>query len=176
MKIIIGLGNPEKKYDKTRHNAGFEIINFLQKKFDFPRFKLNKKLQAEICQGQFQSQKIILAKPQTFINNSGRAVTLLKNFYKLKPSEIIIVRDDIDLEFGKIRIKQNSGSGGHQGINSIIEHLGTNEFKQVKIGLKNVLATKVDASKFVLANFSSTELKEFKKIKNEAMEYMKKIL
>lgn len=176
MKLIIGLGNPGKQYIKTRHNIGFGVVNSLQQGFDFPKFKLAKKLQAEISSGQIYDQKVILAQPQTFMNNSGIAIALLKQFYKIKPSDMIIVRDDIDLDFGQVRVKQASGSGGHNGINSIVEHLGTNEFTQIKIGIKNTSLEKIDPSKFVLANFTSSELKSLGQIKNEVLDVIKKEL
>lgn len=164
MKLIIGLGNPGKKYENTRHNIGFLIIDQLKNELATPDFKFNKKFQAEISEINLGKEKIILAKPQTFMNESGKSVKLIKNFYKIPIKNIFVIRDDIDMEFGKYREKQNSSSGGHNGINSIIENLGTQNFTQIKIGVKNNEIEKINPADFVLQKFKTEEKNQLKKL------------
>lgn len=164
MKLIIGLGNPGKNYVNTRHNIGWQIIDYLKEALDFPEFKLEKKFQSVTCSGIFKGKKIILAKPQTFMNGSGKTVGLLKNYYKIKSQDIIIVRDDLDLAFGKYRQKDKSGSGGHQGVNSILAYLKTNDFIQIKVGIRNEEFFKMNPADFVLKKFTSEERKKLKEL------------
>lgn len=164
MKLIVGLGNPGKKYENTRHNIGFLVIDQLKNKLNAPDWKLNKKFQAEISEINLGKEKIILAKLQTFMNESGRAIRLLKNFYKISIKNIFVIRDDIDMEFGKYREKQNSSSGGHNGINSIIESLGSQDFIQIKIGVRNKEIEKMESTDFVLQNFTNQEKEKLKEL------------
>lgn len=175
MKLVIGLGNPGKSYLKTRHNVGWRVIDQLQKDLDWPRFKLTKKFQSVITFGIFQNQKIMLAKPQTFMNNSGKAVVAIKNYYKINPKDIIVVRDDIDLVFGKYREKKNSSPGGHKGVDSIIDYLKTKNFVQVKIGVKNNLFAKMDPTDFVLQKFSREEKKRLKDLLPQFVDNVKRL-
>jgi len=183
MKLIIGLGNPGKQYQKTRHNSGrliayglwFTLLNF-QEKFGRARmansFKLMKKFKALIAEGKIGKEKIILALPETFMNNSGWTVKALAKFYKIKPPDIWVIYDDIDLPFGKIRIRQSGSAGGHKGVASIIKELGTGEFVRFRIGIQPIIKTKTDVilsasegsrdnnlklEKFVLEKFSKEE-------------------
>lgn len=176
MKLAVGLGNPGNSYNKTRHNIGWQVLDELQKDLDFSGFKLIKKFHSVISSGVFQGKKIILAKPQTFMNNSGRAVTAIKNYYEINPKDIIVIRDDIDLVFGKYREKQNSASGGHNGINSIIDYLKTKAFIQAKIGIKNYQLTKMDPADFVLKKFSSDEKKRLKELLPQFVNNVQKLL
>jgi len=161
MNLIIGLGNPGTKYKKTRHNIGFMVIDELfsiwQKEYGFEKFKMNKKLAAEISTGKLDNNKIILAKPQTFMNNSGQAVQLLKKYYKIEPKNIWVIHDDIDLPLGKLRIRKNGSAGGHNGIKSIVEHLGTQDFPRFRLGISPAGDKRGDASNFVLHKFSRKE-------------------
>ena len=159
MKIIIGLGNQEKKYESTRHNLGRLIIKSFQKKADFPEFKTNKKLQALIS----KKEEVVLALPETFMNASGQSVKLLAKNYKLKADNIIVIHDDFDLELGKIRISKNKGAGGHKGVQSIINELKTKDFIRFRIGIKPKRKPK-DLDKFVLKKFTGTEEKIIKKV------------
>ena len=148
--IIIGLGNPEKKYNDTPHNIGFEAIDKFAKENDFPDFSLSKKFRAQIS----EKENIILAKPETFMNNSGKCVSALANFYKEKV--LVIIHDDIDLELGKIRISKNRGSAGHKGVESIIKDLGTKDFTRIRIGIRpkqQIAATE----KYVLTKFKKQD-------------------
>jgi len=155
MKLIVGLGNPSKKYEKTRHNIGFILLDFLAKEYD-AKFKLDSSSKSEIAELMVDGEKLLLCKPQTFMNLSGQSVSYLVNYYKLTPSDILIVQDEIDLPFGKIKLSANSGSAGHKGIQSIIDQLGTRDFRRIRFGInqeKNTLPTEV----FVLKNFSKEE-------------------
>ena len=134
MKVVIGLGNPGKKYEKTRHNIGFIVVDSLRKKFNLTDER--EKFQALISEKNIDGEKVIFFKPQTFMNLSGNALIEIVNFYKLDPKkDIIVVYDDMSLDFGDIRIREKGSSGGHNGIKSIIKHIGTQEFKRIKIGI-----------------------------------------
>lgn len=153
MILIIGLGNPGAKYRNTPHNLGFETLDIIKKQGNFSFWNNKAKLKAKISQGRINDEKIILAKPQTFMNQSGEAVCQLKNFYKIQPKDIWLIHDDLDLDLGDIRIKNNSGAGGHKGVESIIDKLGTKDFIQLKIGI-GPKSEKIKAEKFVLQKFS----------------------
>ncbi|MDD5738566.1 MAG: aminoacyl-tRNA hydrolase [Candidatus Pacebacteria bacterium] len=175
MKIIVGLGNPGLKFRKTRHNIGFRFLDFLQKENNFPKFKLDKKSKAEISKGVISSQKVLLAKPQIFMNNSGFSVEALCSTFYVPCSTLIVVHDDFDLPFGEIKIAENSSSGGHRGVQSIIDNLKTQNFKRIRIGIRpssraglttglrpangNPVAANLKAEDFVLKKFSKAEEK-----------------
>ncbi len=174
MFLIIGLGNPGLKYKKTRHNAGFQAVDFLA---DKNKFKKNKKLKSEIAKIQTNNQEVILAKPQTFMNNSGQAVKSLVDYYKIKPENIIVIYDELDLPFGEIRMKDKGSSAGHNGIKSIIENLKTENFYRIRIGIANEYKEKMQADKFVLKKFSKNEQKELQnKIFPEVVNKINKLL
>src|SRR3989344_1089182 len=120
MILIIGLGNPEKRYNSTRHNAGFAALDAFQKKNDFPPFKFEKKFNAEVS----KKENVLLAKPQTFMNSSGESLQKIKDYYK-DIENIVIVHDDIDIVLGKVKASKNRGSAGHKGVESAIKVLGT---------------------------------------------------
>ena len=160
MKIIVGLGNPGEKYKNTRHNIGFEAIScFRKKQENFSDWKLNKKFNSKISEGKIKNEKIILAKPQTFMNNSGEAVIKITKYYKVSPEKLLVIYDDIDLPIGKIRIRKNGSSGGHLGLQSIINFLSSKNFTRLKIGVaqKTVNNKKRDASKIVLKKITKKE-------------------
>ena len=174
MKLIVGLGNPGKEYEKTRHNIGFIIVDAILNKYKFPTFKEEKKFKAEISSYEIENEKIILAKPTTFMNLSGLAVKEISKFYKIDKSNIFIIQDDKDMDFLKTRIKNvASGDGGHNGIKSIIQELGTKELNRFKIGIGNELLERMPTDKFVLGTFSKDELK---KIETQKEEIIKKII
>lgn len=134
MYIIAGLGNPGKKYEHTRHNAGFDVLDLLADRYGIAMKE--KKHQALCGKGVIEGEKVILAKPQTFMNNSGDSIAELLQFYKADPvTELVIVYDDISLEPGRIRIRKKGSAGGHNGIKSIIGRTGTQEFIRVKVGV-----------------------------------------
>jgi len=157
--IIAGLGNPGREYEKTRHNIGFMAVDFLAEKLNWGEFKEQKKFQAEILEATWQNKKIIVIKPQKFMNNSGESLAAVTNFYKIKSQNIIMVYDELDLPFGKIRIRPAGSSAGHNGIKSIIEKLGTDKFWRVRIGVGNDQKEKMEAADFVLGKFSREEKK-----------------
>jgi PTH1 family peptidyl-tRNA hydrolase len=152
------------------------MLDELIKALAISSFKTVKKFQCDLTQGKFNEEKIILAKPLTFMNESGKTVALLKNFYKIDLEDIIIIRDDLDLEFGKYREKQDSGSGGHNGINSIIEHIGSKGFIQIKVGIKNNLLTRTDPASFVLQKFTLLEKRQLKSQLPEFVARVKNLL
>jgi PTH1 family peptidyl-tRNA hydrolase len=167
MIIIVGLGNPGKKYQKTRHNVGFITINNLQLTIDtFSDWKFKKKFNAEISEGKIDSKKIILVKPRTFMNNSGMAVKLLTKFYAQDPKNLIIIHDDVDLILGKIKISKSHGSAGHKGVQSIIDELKTKSFIRFRIGIKPKVYTlnSKNLDKFVLKNFTKKEEEIIKQV------------
>ncbi|MCX6718142.1 MAG: aminoacyl-tRNA hydrolase [Candidatus Staskawiczbacteria bacterium] len=158
MIIIIGLGNPGKQYKNTRHNVGFMAVDSFAEKNNFPEFKLNKKFNSLVSEGIIEEEKILLAKPQTFMNNSGSAVkSLIRNSKFEIRNSIVVVHDDIDLPVGKIKIVQERGSAGHKGVESIIKSIGNNGLVRFRIGIAG--NKKTDAMKVVLKNFSAEEKK-----------------
>ena len=159
MKVVIGLGNPGKKYEKTRHNIGFIAIDNLRKKLNVNDEK--EKFQALVSEKNIDGEKVIFLKPQTFMNLSGNSVIEIVNFYKLDPKkDIIVIYDDMDLSFGDIRIREKGSSGGHNGIKSIISHIGE-EFIRIKCGIG---AKEKDAVEHVLGEFNQTEQKDLDEI------------
>lgn len=159
MKLIIGLGNPSKKYETTRHNAGaMAVAEFMRVNTPpFAKFKLNKKFNALVAKGELNEEEIILALPQTFMNNSGEAVKAIASYYKLEPEDIWVAYDDIDLPLGKIRISRNGSAAGHKGTQSIIDQLKSKNFVRFRLGIANSLKAKIATPKFVLQNFSKEE-------------------
>ena len=173
MKIIVGLGNPGSEYSKTRHNAGFMFLDRLiqDKKFETSSgsvaFSLDNKFKAEIAEVQVAGEKVIFAKPTTFMNLSGQAVAKILNFYKAESFDLIVVCDDLDLPLGTGRIRLSGSSGGHNGLESIIKELGVNDFTRLRLGISHHLPgdtvserpyEKPEAKKFVLEKFSPQEL------------------
>lgn len=163
MKMIVGLGNPGKKYEKTRHNAGFLFVDYLQNQLaeEFSNWKLYKRLEAEISEAKINRVEYSLIKPQTYMNESGRCVSKVAGLNGLKYFEdLIIVHDDIDLPLGKYKIQSNRGTAGHKGVSSIVEHMKTKEFVRIRIGIypENIDKKNLVTPKFVLQNFSKPEL------------------
>lgn len=166
--LIVGLGNPGAKYDRTRHNAGFRALDML-----------SKKLSCRVDKGKFQSltgqcshggMKLVLLKPQTYMNLSGDAVAQAARFYKLPPERIIVLYDDISLDPGRLRIRADGSAGGHNGIKSIIARLGTQEFPRVKIGVGAKPHPEYDLADWVLSTFSAQEEKALDPIWEKAAE------
>lgn len=189
-KLIAGLGNPGKKYEKTRHNLGFMVVDELAKKLKIDRttFVFNKKFNAEIAKVKGSSvcpsvaelrvsganpdrakrgslrqarttdePECVIAKPQTFMNNSGQAVAKIANFYKIKIPDICVIYDDIDLPLGTLRIRAGGSSGGHKGVQSIIDSLGSSDFARFRLGIGPV-PPKFDPADFVLQKFAKDEM------------------
>ncbi len=154
MKLIVGLGNPGKAYQNTRHNTGFLFVDNLAQKLN-EKFTLDKAKKCEILTTTISGEKVVIMKPQTYMNLSGQSVILVKNYYKINDEDILVIYDDLDLETGKIRIRPNGSSGGHKGIQSIITELKTQNIKRVRIGIDKVSSDKtID---YVIGNFTKDE-------------------
>ena len=152
MKLIVGLGNPDLKYDNTRHNVGFMLVDYI---FDGDNFVVNKKMNAMEYITNINGEKIVVIKPTTYMNLSGDAVIKYMNFYKIDVSDIMVIQDDLDMPLGNIKLMCNRGDGGHNGIKDIINQIGTKEFLRLKIGIsKN---SDVDTRDFVLGKFNKKE-------------------
>lgn len=154
MKCIIGLGNPGPKYERTRHNIGFMAVDALSDHIGFTINKQKYNCLYEI--GSFAGDKIMLIKPQTFMNLSGEGVRPLIDYYKVDLANIAVIYDDLDLPVGKIRLRQKGGHGGHNGIRSLIDHLGTNEFKRIRLGIGRP-EDRTPVVNYVLQPFAKTE-------------------
>jgi len=169
MKLIVGLGNPVKKYQKTRHNAGFVVVDRIINNKQLIATK-NKKMVSEIASGEFGNAKVILAKPQTYMNESGRAVRAMMDYYKIEPRNLIVIHDDKDLPLGEIRVQSGRGSAGHNGVQSIIDHLGAKDFTRVRVGIAPNNASEInDTSDFVLGKFSRDEQMELNNVIQKAI-------
>ena len=167
MKIIVGLGNPGKEYEKTRHNTGFIVLDKLSEKFNIEIKK--EKSKALIGTGEINGEKVMLVKPQTFMNLSGEAVRGLVDFYKEDIENVVIIFDDIDLEIGKIRIKERGSAGTHNGMKSIVSHLGTEKFTRIKVGIGKPKGN-IDLIGHVLGKFTEDELKTLENSTNNAVD------
>lgn len=154
MKLIVGLGNPGKEYNNTRHNIGFDVIDLLAKKYNLS-FKENKKFNALECYFNLNGEKVMFIKPLTYMNLSGNSVSLYVNYYNIDLSDILIIQDDLDMVLGKIRFVFDSSSGGHNGIKDIISKLGSQKFSRLKIGISN--DKNIDTKDYVLGRFSNDE-------------------
>ena len=156
MKLVVGLGNKGREYENTRHNMGFMLIDrYLQYKNITDKFK--EKFNAIYIETTINNEKVIFIKPMTYMNNSGIAVRAFVDFYKLNSEDILVISDDLDLDLGKFRLRRNGSSGGHNGLKSIISHLGNDNFKRLRIGISN---DKDDVINYVLSKFSKKELNE----------------
>jgi PTH1 family peptidyl-tRNA hydrolase len=152
--LIAGLGNPGPKYAANRHNVGFRCVERLGIALGLTLDKDQK--QARVALGDFDGRRVVLAKPQTFMNESGRAVAALTRFYKVRLECLLVVYDDLDLPLGSVRLRPEGGSGGHKGMRSIIEHLGTQEFSRLRIGIGRPPG-RMDPAAYVLQDFSADE-------------------
>lgn len=179
MKLIIGLGNPGEKYKKTRHNVGFLALDFLRDQWNGGEWKSEKKWDVSLSEiSSFSTEKILLIQPQSYMNLSGQPVRAVMDFYKIKEEDILIIFDDIDLPLGTVRYRETGASGGHNGIKSLISHLGTTSFSRIKIGISTPLREQIDASDFVLMNFPKEEWKNlttlFPEIQKQVEEFLRK--
>lgn len=154
MYIIAGLGNPTREYEKTRHNVGFDTIDVLADKLNTSVDE--KKFKGLYGRGIIAGEKVILLKPQTFMNLSGESVREAADFYKVDPEHIIVIYDDISLDVGQLRIRKKGSAGGHNGIKNIIAHLGTQEFPRIKVGVGDK-PKGMDLADYVLGHFSKED-------------------
>lgn len=180
MKLIVGLGNPGEKYKNTRHNAGFLALDFILNDDDnFMQAKPSHEFKSEMFTFLQGKEKIIFLKPQTYMNDSGQALKIICNFYKLDfTKDLLIIHDEVDLPFGAIRTSQNSSAAGHNGVQSIIENLNTQNFQRIRIGVESRTSKEeIPTDVFVLQNFIAEELIKlqtdiFQKIKIEIINFI----
>lgn len=174
MYIIVGLGNPGLKYDNTRHNIGFSVIDAIANKYNID--VLDKKHKALVGKGVIEGQRVILAKPQTFMNLSGESVRELIDYYKVDPEcELIVIYDDISLPVGGLRIRTKGSAGGHNGIKNILQHLGNDVFLRIKVGVGEK-PSKMDLADYVLGHFTEDEIKAEKDAAERCIEAVKLLL
>ncbi|MDZ4661746.1 MAG: aminoacyl-tRNA hydrolase [Pseudomonadota bacterium] len=163
MWLIVGLGNPGLKYQLNRHNIGFVLVDIIVENIASTQsFKKNQS--SEVIKVKFGNDDVVFAKPQTFMNRSGEAVQALMSFYKTDPDKLLVVQDDIDQPFAGIKFQSGRGHGGHNGIRSIHEQLGTDKYMRLKIGVGRPTIPQMDVADWVLQNFSNEELKHIPKI------------
>ena len=156
MYLIAGLGNPTREYDKTRHNVGFAVIDVLADKYGID--VSDRKHKALCGKGIIEGEKVLLLKPQTFMNLSGESIREAVDYYKIDPEDIIVIYDDISLDPGQLRIRLKGSAGGHNGMKNIIAHLGTQEFPRIKVGV-GAKPPKMDLADYVLSRFGAEEQK-----------------
>ncbi len=161
MKLIVGLGNPGRDYANNRHNVGFKCVDLFAREHGISLTQRGAR--SKLGTGEIANTRIVVAKPQTFMNLSGEAVATLIHRYRLSPHDILVIHDDLDLPLGKIRIREKGSSGGHNGLKSIISHLGTQDFSRIRVGISppegsdGAAAPQVDAIEHVLSDFTDDE-------------------
>lgn len=161
MHIILGIGNPGKKYDGTRHNIGFIAMDYMESKYGI---KINKvKHKALIGEGNIAGEKVILVKPQTYVNLSGESLREICAYYKVPPQQVIVIHDDVSLDCGKLRIRKKGSDGGHNGLKSIIYQLKSDDFIRIKIGV-GAPPEEYDMADWVLGHFSKEEISHLSKL------------
>jgi len=171
VKLIVGLGNPTKKYKLTRHNVGFLVIDRIAEELSINLRKTS--FSSLIGRTNFDGEELLVAKPLTFMNLSGGAVRSISSYKRIDPEDILVVCDDINLGLGRIRIRKSGGSGGHNGLASIIENLDTQEFPRLRIGIGTQNIEDKDLSEYVLEKFSKKELGSIDKILDVATQAVK---
>ena len=153
MKLIVGLGNPGKKYEKCRHNAGFIVLDKFSKE---KKLKWEKSSKFESMIAEYED--LILVKPQTFMNKSGVAVSKIVNFYKISPSDLIVIHDDVDLPLGSVKKQRGKNAAGHHGVEDIIEKIGTKDFWRIRVGVGKPDNVDMPVDKWVLQNFEDADI------------------
>lgn len=178
MKIVVGLGNPEIKYQKTRHNVGFLAVDFFLK--GLHALTCQSKFQAQICEMHFGSQKFFFVKPLTYMNHSGQAVLDICQYYKVNPAHnLLVIHDDVDLPLGTLRVVKNASAAGHNGVQSVIDALGTQAFTRIRIGIETRVDKKQPPTEaYVLHNLSPTEIQKLEdeilpQVKEEVDRFLK---
>lgn len=164
--LVVGLGNPGPAYAKTRHNAGFMVADVLATRVG-SAFKVHKKSGAEVLTGRLAGAPVVLAKPRCYMNESGRQVGPLAKFYSVPPGRIVVIHDELDIDFGRIRLKVGGGEGGHNGLRSVASALGSKDFQRVRIGVGRPPGRK-DPAAFVLEAFTAAERTELPTICEQA--------
>ena len=164
--LVVGLGNPGPNYAKTRHNVGFMVADILAGRLG-DGFKVHKKSGAEVATGRLAGRSVLLAKPRVYMNESGRQVGPLAKFYSVSPADIVVIHDELDIDFGRIRLKRGGGEGGHNGLRSVASALGTKDFQRVRIGIGRPPGRQ-DPAAYVLQPFSTGERDEVPTICEQA--------
>lgn len=175
MKLIVGLGNPGEKYSQVRHNLGFRVVDELVDRLQ-DSWKKNEKLKSEICSLKTETCNLILAKPQTYMNNSGMAVKLLMDYFKIAAEDIIIIHDELDLPLGKIKVRRGGAAAGHHGVESVIKELGTDQFIRVRLGIEPSEGFIRQPEKFVLESFIPKEKPQVKHMIKQAVKALDLLL
>jgi PTH1 family peptidyl-tRNA hydrolase len=175
MRLIVGLGNPGRKYKGHRHNVGFMTAEAIAVKYGV---NLKKCKRTHSLRGEFvlNNEKIMLATPQTFMNNSGQSLSQLVNYYKIKPQDLWVIYDDVDLPLGKIGIRNKGSAGGHRGMQSIIDYLNNENFNRIRIGIGSNWEKGLPAEKYVLQNFTAQERKRIDKTISEIVNNLSEII
>jgi PTH1 family peptidyl-tRNA hydrolase len=174
MKLIVGLGNPGAEYQNSRHNIGFMVLDSMADLWGV-HFEAHKKLKSELLVTMKNSETLILAKPQTFMNLSGIAVQKIAHFYKINSKDVLVISDDIDLEFGKIRVRTQGSSGGHNGLQNIIDSIGK-EFIRIRVGVGSNRAENIPAENYVLQPFSASQMAQLPEIIENTIKHIAKVL
>ncbi len=164
--LVVGLGNPGPNYAKTRHNLGFMVADILADRIGSD-FKVHKKSGAEVTTGRLGNRAVVLAKPRVYMNESGRQVGPLAKFYSVDAADVVVLHDELDIDFGRIRLKLGGGEGGHNGLRSVASALGTKDFQRVRIGVGRPPGRK-DPAAYVLESFSAVERPEVPTICEQA--------
>ena len=164
MKLVVGLGNPGRKYKNTRHNIGFNLLDSIANRNKYS-FRTDKSFNCEIGEIIINGEKVFMVKPLSFMNLSGNVVNKVKSFYDIDVDNILVIQDDLDMEFGKIRVVYDSSSGGHNGIKSITECLGSQKYTRLKIGISN--NKEMDTKDYVLGKFNKADIKSLENIYNK---------
>lgn len=187
MKIMVGLGNPAEKYDGTRHNLGFEVVDQFYKRIANGLWQMEKKFNAEVLQVNYPLDDthypLLLVKPQTFMNNSGEAVAKIVRFFKVDTKDVIVVHDDLDLFLGKMKVRLGGGAGGHHGVESVIAKLGSDQFVRVRLGigtdqgfLGEHKRINFNAEHFVMERFLASERSKVKSMLKHGLQAIEVIL
>ncbi len=181
MKLIVGLGNPGKNYAKTRHNAGWLLIDHFHdylKEAGVSPWELSRKFNGFTAGVTLSQEKVLLLKPTTFMNESGHSVQLMGAFYKIRPQDIIVLHDEIDIPLGEIKVQTDRGHAGHNGVRSIIDAIGTKQFTRVRIGIGTSASEqkKIDTPQFVLQKFGLLERRNLQKVLDQGVIALTKLI
>lgn len=176
MKIIVGLGNVGKEYENTRHNVAWMFLEYLEEKLNFKITDKNKNLDCFVSQIYINNEKVIFAKPTTYMNLSGHALIKLKNWYKVENKDILVIFDDIDIPFGETRFKINGSGGTHNGMKNVVQMLNSKDIARIKIGIGGIKHEKQDLINFVLEKFTKNQISQLEPVFDEAYEKLMNFL
>ena len=172
--LIAGLGNPGSQYEKTRHNIGFMVADVIARRVG-GKFGLHKRSGADLLQGRLLSDPVVIVKPRAYMNESGRQVAAAAQFFSTPPDHVIVIHDELDVDFGEIRLKQGGGEGGHNGLRSLTASMGTKEYLRVRVGVGRPPG-RMDAASYVLKPFSTAERKELDLVCEQAADAVELLL